>query len=72
MSDITSETSEASSRYEIYQDTAGEFRWRLKAGNNEIVGDSSEGYTTRLGAIRAAKSVQRWATTDTFIDQTGQ
>lgn len=31
---------------ELYRDKAGEFRWRRKAGNGEIVADSGEGYTS--------------------------
>lgn len=33
--------------YVIYKDRAGEYRWRLFAGNNKIVADSAEGYTTK-------------------------
>lgn len=36
-------------RYEIYRDTAGQWRWRLVAGNGRIVA-SGEGYKTRPGA----------------------
>ena len=31
-------------KYEIYQDTKSEWRWRYKAGNGEIIAVSSEGY----------------------------
>lgn len=31
-------------KYEIYQDKRGEWRWRLKAGNGNILAVSSEGY----------------------------
>ena len=40
-------------RFEFYGDARGEWRWRLLAGNGEIVADSSEGYTTKHGARRA-------------------
>lgn len=39
---------------EVYQDNAGEWRWRRKAGNGEIVADSGEGYETEGGASFAA------------------
>jgi uncharacterized protein YegP (UPF0339 family) len=42
---------------EIYEDKAGEWRWRRKAGNHEIIADSGEGYESRPGAIRAANRV---------------
>lgn len=35
-------------RFKLYLDARGEFRWSLLAGNNHILADSGEGYTTRL------------------------
>jgi uncharacterized protein YegP (UPF0339 family) len=32
--------------YEYYEDSKGEWRWRLKASNGRIIADSGEGYTT--------------------------
>jgi len=43
----------------IYEDSAGEYRWRLVAGNNEIVADSAEGYETKSGARDASRRVIR-------------
>jgi uncharacterized protein YegP (UPF0339 family) len=31
-------------KFEVYQDKRGEYRWRRKAANGQIVGASSEGY----------------------------
>lgn len=36
----------------IYQDSAGEWRWHIKAPNGRIVADSAEGYRDRRGARR--------------------
>lgn len=44
-------------KFEIYKDKAGEFRFRLKASNGQIV-LSSEGYTSKSGAQNGIKSVQ--------------
>ncbi|MEK7571633.1 MAG: DUF1508 domain-containing protein [Patescibacteria group bacterium] len=44
-------------RFNIFKDTAGEYRWQLVAANNEIVG-WSEGYTTKQGAINSAQWVK--------------
>ena len=41
--------------YRVYQDAAGEWRWRLVAANNRIVADSGEGYASKANALRAAK-----------------
>lgn len=41
--------------YEVYQsETTGEFLWRKKGGNGEIIG-RSEGYTEKASAKRAVK-----------------
>jgi uncharacterized protein YegP (UPF0339 family) len=45
-------------RFEVYEDAAGEFRWRLVAGNGEIVADSAEGYTRWEDAERAVETVR--------------
>ena len=35
-------------RYEIYQDSAREWRWRYRAANNKIIGVSGEGYVNKV------------------------
>ncbi len=34
-------------RFDIYLDNVKEWRWRLKAGNNQIIATSGEGYKNR-------------------------
>jgi uncharacterized protein YegP (UPF0339 family) len=46
-------------RFEIYQDAANQYRWRLKAPNGRIMADSGEGYVSRSNARRAAEDVRR-------------
>ena len=36
---------------EFYQDKAGEWRWKLVATNGEIVGASSEGFSSKTAAV---------------------
>lgn len=43
---------------EIFEDNAGEFRFRVKSSNGQIV-LSSEGYTTKSSAVNGAESVQK-------------
>ncbi|WP_254528038.1 amphi-Trp domain-containing protein [Natrinema gelatinilyticum] len=64
----TDRTSEAgrTSRFEVYEDNAGEWRWRLVHWNGNIVADSGEGYVSRSNAERAARSVIRSASTATI------
>ena len=44
-------------RFAVYEDRAGEWRWRLVHWNGNIVADSGEGYFSRSNAKRAARSV---------------
>lgn len=40
-------------RFEVYQDKAGLYRWRLLARNGRIIADSGEGYLRKADAHRA-------------------
>lgn len=44
-------------KFEIYQDKARDFRWRVKARNGKIIGDSAEGYDHKSGC---EKSIERF------------
>ena len=46
--------------FEVYEDKAGTFRFRLKAGNGEVVAQG-EAYESRDGAHRGCEAVQRTA-----------
>ncbi len=45
-------------QFELFKDKKGEFRFRLKAGNGEII-LSSEGYKDRAGAANGIESVKK-------------
>jgi uncharacterized protein YegP (UPF0339 family) len=47
--------------FEPFQDTAGQWRWRLKAGNGLKIATSGESFTRREDATRAARLVQQTA-----------
>ncbi|WP_458210808.1 HVO_2922 family protein [Haladaptatus sp. NG-SE-30] len=44
--------------FEVYQDKAGEWRWRLVVPNGNIIADSGEGYSSKQGAKRGIESVK--------------
>ncbi len=56
--------------FELYKDRSGEYRWRLQAGNNEIIADSGEGYSTKQGAEEGIADVKRIAPTAPINDKT--
>ena len=45
-------------KFELYTDKAGEFRFRLKAKNGEIIA-TSEGYKSKAGCENGIASVQK-------------
>ena len=47
-------------RFEVFEDAAGEYRWRLVAANGETVAQS-EGYTREQGAVEGAEAARRAA-----------
>jgi uncharacterized protein YegP (UPF0339 family) len=51
----------AKPKFEVYQDTAGNYRWRLKDGNGEKVASSGESFASRSNAKRAAENVKKTA-----------
>jgi uncharacterized protein YegP (UPF0339 family) len=57
-------------KFEVYKDNAGEFRWRLKAANGEIVATSSEGYTYKQSCLKGIELVQMNAASATVDDLT--
>lgn len=44
-------------KFEIYEDKAGEYRFRLKARNGQIIG-VSEGYKSKAGCLNGVESVK--------------
>lgn len=40
-------------KVEIFEDEAGEYRWRVVAGNSRIIAVSGEGFTREHDAVRA-------------------
>ena len=45
-------------KFELYTDKAGEYRFRLKAGNGETIA-VSEGYSSKSAALNGIDSVRR-------------
>jgi uncharacterized protein len=54
-------------KFEVYEDKAGKFRFRLKAGNGEIVA-VGEAYDTMASAKEGCAAVQRAADGATVVE----
>jgi len=57
-------------KFELYKDKSGEFRFRLKAGNGEVIATSSESYGTKAAAMNGIDSIKRNAAEANVDDQT--
>ena len=57
-------------KFEIYKDTAGEWRWRLKAGNGEKIADSAEGYKSKADCVFGITLVRSTDNTTPIVDLT--
>lgn len=55
--------------FEVYEDAAGEWRWRLVAPNGNIIADSGEGYVSKQGAKRGIQSVKTNAPDARVVDE---
>lgn len=47
--------------FDVYEDQAGECRWRLRAGNGETMADSGEGYQSKADCLAAIERM-KWQT----------
>ena len=45
-------------KFEVYTDKAGEYRFRLKATNGQVIA-VSEGYTSESGCLNGVESVKK-------------
>jgi uncharacterized protein YegP (UPF0339 family) len=56
--------------FEIYQDDAGEYRWRLQDDNNRIIADSADSYARKESVLHAIPNVKDAAARATVNDRT--
>jgi uncharacterized protein YegP (UPF0339 family) len=55
-------------KFELYADKAGKYRFRLKAGNGEIIA-TSEAYESKAGAKNGIESVRNNAPDAVLVEQ---
>lgn len=56
-------------KFEVYKDKAGEFRFRLKAANGQVIA-TGEGYKTKASALNGIESIRKNAPDAPVDDQT--
>jgi uncharacterized protein len=55
-------------KFELYTTKGGKIRFRLKAGNGEIIAVASEDYESKAAAKKGIASIQRNAAGATVVD----
>jgi uncharacterized protein YegP (UPF0339 family) len=56
-------------KFEVYRDGRGEYRWRLRTSNGNVIATGGEGYTTKANALGGIKAVQRDAPTAEVVEE---
>jgi len=54
--------------FEVYEDNRGEYRWRLRHANGEIIADSGEGYSSEDEAENAVERLGTYAPDADLLD----
>jgi len=60
----------ANGKFEVWTDKAGEFRFRLKAPNGEIIA-TSEGYSSKKSCMNGIQSVMKNAPNAPIVELEG-
>ena len=45
-------------KFEVYKDKAGKYRFRLKAGNGEVIA-AGEAYESKAGCLKGIESIRK-------------
>jgi uncharacterized protein YegP (UPF0339 family) len=56
--------------FQIFKDKAGEYRWRFRADNYEVIADSAEGYVNKSDCEHGIDLVKQLAPAAEIEDQT--
>lgn len=56
-------------KFEVFKDHRGEFRFRLKANNGQIIA-TGEGYKTKAGVVNGIESIKKNAPVASIDDTT--
>ncbi len=59
MRDVRSYLKRLIMKFVLYKDKSGEWRWRFKAANGNIICVSSEGYSSKQSAQHSIESVKK-------------
>jgi amphi-Trp domain-containing protein len=66
--DVETETQASKATFEVYEDNAQQWRWRLKHQNGNVIADSGEGYASKQKAKQGLESVKTNAPGGEVVD----
>jgi len=66
---VDTDASASKATFQLYEDSAEEYRWRLHHDNGNIIADSGEGYSSKQKAKQGLESVRRNAAGGHVVDQ---
>lgn len=55
-------------QFQVYPDSSGKYRWRLRANNNEIVASSGESFSSKQAAKDGAGAAKRAAAVADIVE----
>jgi amphi-Trp domain-containing protein len=67
--DVETDAAASKATYELYEDSAGEYRWRLRHRNGNVIADGGEGYASKQNAENGLESVRENAPGAAIDDQ---
>jgi uncharacterized protein YegP (UPF0339 family) len=59
-------------KFEVYKDAGGDYRWRLKSANGQILATPGQGYGAKADCTKAIDSIKQGAGTDKLKFETYQ
>lgn len=57
-------------KFQIYRDSKGGYRWKLRAANNKVIATGGESYTAKASCLSGIDLVMKGAATATIVDET--
>lgn len=57
-------------KFEIYADSGGSYRWRLRSSNGQVIATSGESFASKANAIRAAENIRDNASKADVVEAT--
>ena len=64
-----SDDKKAKASFEVYKDRGGQYRWRLRSMNKQILATSGEGYKEKRDCLAAIESVKRAAAEAAVVEE---